>query len=104
MSHRIFYAVAFVFIVFSQNELYLRLKQLPAITMKKVFALLFIGSTLTFAACQSKPKTEEAATTTTDSAMTTMSTDTTTMAGDSATSTTMVTTTESASAVADSAK
>lgn len=68
--------------------------------MKKVLALLFIGSTLTFAACQSKPKTEE---TTTDSTVTTMSTDTTTMATDSAMSTT-VTTTESASAVVDSAK
>lgn len=30
-------------------------------TMKKVIALLFVGSVLTFAACQSKPKTEEAA-------------------------------------------
>ncbi|WP_288425529.1 hypothetical protein [uncultured Spirosoma sp.] len=68
--------------------------------MKKVFALLFIGSTLTFAACQSKPKTEE---TTTDSTVTTMSTDTTTMATDSAVSAT-VTTTESVSAAADSAK
>lgn len=29
--------------------------------MKKVIALLFVGSVLTFAACQSKPKTEEAA-------------------------------------------
>ncbi|AKD57359.1 hypothetical protein [Spirosoma radiotolerans] len=48
--------------------------------MKKVFALLFVGSMLTFAACQSKPKTEE---TTTDSTAV-MSTDTTTMATDSA--------------------
>ncbi|MBO0933440.1 hypothetical protein [Fibrella aquatilis] len=29
--------------------------------MKKIIALLFVGSVLTFAACQSKPKTEEAA-------------------------------------------
>jgi hypothetical protein len=48
--------------------------------MKKIFALLFVGSMLTFAACQSKPKTEEA---TTDSTAT-LSTDTTTMATDSA--------------------
>lgn len=51
--------------------------------MRKVFALLFVGSMLTFAACQSKPKTEEA---TTDST-TTISTDTTTMVTDSATTT-----------------
>jgi hypothetical protein len=57
--------------------------------MKKVLALLFIGSTLTFAACQTKPKTEEAAVDST--ATTTMSTDTTTMAADSAMSTTVVT-------------
>ena len=29
--------------------------------MKKVIALLFVGSVLTLAACESKPKTEEAA-------------------------------------------
>mgnify|MGYP000373724309 FL=1 len=29
--------------------------------MKKVIALLFVGSFLTLAACESKPKTEEAA-------------------------------------------
>lgn len=29
--------------------------------MKKVIALLFVGSILTLAACESKPKTEEAA-------------------------------------------
>lgn len=29
--------------------------------MKKFFALLFVGTMITFAACQSKPKTEEAA-------------------------------------------
>lgn len=62
--------------------------------MKKVFALLFVGSMLTFAACQSKPKTEEAAVDSTA----TMSTDTTTMATDSAA--TMSTDT----AAADSAK
>ena len=28
--------------------------------MKKVIALLFVGSVLTLAACESKPKTEEA--------------------------------------------
>ncbi|GAB3328369.1 hypothetical protein GCM10027299_30530 [Larkinella ripae] len=50
--------------------------------MKKVFALLFVGSMLTFAACQSKPKTEE--TTSTDSTSV-MSTDSSTMATDSAT-------------------
>ena len=49
-------------------------------TMKKFFALLFVGSTLTFAACQPKPKTEEAGV----DANATMSTDTTTMATDSA--------------------
>ena len=27
--------------------------------MKKFFALLFVGTMITFAACQSKPKTEE---------------------------------------------
>lgn len=29
--------------------------------MKKIIAFLFVSSVLTFAACQSKPKTEEAA-------------------------------------------
>ncbi|WP_381524979.1 hypothetical protein [Spirosoma soli] len=48
--------------------------------MKKVFALLFVGSVLTFASCTTKPKTEEAGTDSTA----TMSTDTTTMATDSA--------------------
>ncbi|RRB12542.1 hypothetical protein [Larkinella knui] len=50
--------------------------------MKKVLALLFVGSMLTFAACQSKPKTEE--TTSTDSTAT-MSSDSSTMSTDSAT-------------------
>jgi protein involved in sex pheromone biosynthesis len=48
--------------------------------MKKVLALLFVGSLLTFAACQPKPKTEEAGVDSTAR----MSTDTTTMATDSA--------------------
>lgn len=48
--------------------------------MRKVIALLFVGSLLTFAACQAKPKTEEAGVDST--AM--MSTDTTMMATDSA--------------------
>lgn len=47
--------------------------------MKKVFALLFVSSLLTFAACQSKPKTEEAGVDSTAL----MSTDTATMASDS---------------------
>ena len=65
--------------------------------MKKLFALLFVGSMLTFAACQSKPKTEEAGTDSTA----TMSTDTTTMATDSASTTS----TDSASTTsADSTK
>ncbi|WP_460637951.1 hypothetical protein [Larkinella harenae] len=50
--------------------------------MKKVLALLFVGSMITFAACQSKPKTEE--TTSTDSTSV-ISTDSSTMAADSAT-------------------
>lgn len=29
--------------------------------MKKFFALLFVGTMITFAACQSKPKTDETA-------------------------------------------
>lgn len=48
--------------------------------MKKVLALLLVGSLLTFAACQAKPKTEEAGVDSTAL----MSTDTTTMATDSA--------------------
>ncbi|MGV3560037.1 hypothetical protein [Larkinella arboricola] len=52
--------------------------------MKKVLALLFVGSMLTFAACQSKPKTEETTSTAADSTAT-MSTDSSTMATDSAT-------------------
>ncbi|GAB4000417.1 hypothetical protein GCM10028807_53330 [Spirosoma daeguense] len=64
--------------------------------MKKVFALLFVGSMLTFAACQSKPKTEETSADTTA----VMSTDTTTMATDSAT--TVVD--SAATTAADSAK
>lgn len=48
--------------------------------MKKVFALLFVGTMITFAACQSKPKTEEAAADTTA----TVTTDTAAMATDSA--------------------
>ncbi|WP_169518256.1 hypothetical protein [Spirosoma luteum] len=48
--------------------------------MKKVLSILFVGSMLTFAACESK-KTEE--TTTTEE--TTMSTDTATMMADSST-------------------
>ncbi|WP_461054269.1 hypothetical protein [Spirosoma arcticum] len=47
--------------------------------MKKILAFLFVGSLLTFAACQAKPKTEEAGVDST--AM--MSTDTTMMATDS---------------------
>ena len=63
--------------------------------MKKVIALLFVGTLITFAACQSKPKTEEAAV---DS--------TATMTTDSATvDTTATTATDSAAvAPADSAK
>ncbi len=48
--------------------------------MKKIVMLLFVGSLFTFAACQSKPKTEEAGVDSTA----VMSTDTTTMATDSA--------------------
>ena len=47
--------------------------------MKKIFALLFVGSMLTFAACQTKPKTEEAGVDSTA----VMSTDTSMMATDS---------------------
>ena len=48
--------------------------------MKKVAALLFVSCLLTFAACQTKPKTEEAGVDSTA----TMSADTTTMTSDSA--------------------
>ncbi|MBD2756272.1 hypothetical protein [Spirosoma validum] len=65
--------------------------------MKKVFALLFVGSMLTFASCQSKPKTEE---TSTDSTAV-ITTDTTVMATDS--SATMMTETDT-TMVPDSAK
>ena len=64
--------------------------------MKKVFALLFVGTMITFAACQSKPKTEEATADTTAA----MATDTATMATDSAA--TMAT--DSAAAPADTTK
>ncbi|AUD05261.1 hypothetical protein [Spirosoma pollinicola] len=64
--------------------------------MKKVLTLLFVGSMLTFAACQSKPKTEEAAVDSTA----VMSTDTTTMATDSAST---MATDSAATAPADSA-
>ncbi|GAB4040799.1 hypothetical protein [Spirosoma jeollabukense] len=53
--------------------------------MKKIFTVLFVGSMLTFAACQSKPKTEES---TTDSTAV-ITTDTAVIATDS--STTVVT-------------
>jgi hypothetical protein len=66
--------------------------------MKKIFALLFVGTMITFAACQSKPKTEEAAV---DSTATTMSTDSAAMSTDSAASTA---TDSAAVAPADSAK
>ncbi|MFD1142446.1 hypothetical protein ACFQ4C_15075 [Larkinella insperata] len=52
--------------------------------MKKVLALLFVGSMITFAACQSKPKTEETSSAAADSAAT-VTTDSSTMATDSAT-------------------
>ena len=48
--------------------------------MKKVFVLLFLSSLLTLAACQPKPKTEEAGV----DSNALMSTDTTTMTTDSA--------------------
>ena len=48
--------------------------------MKKLFALLFVSSLLTLAACQPKPKTEEAGV----DSNALMSTDTTTMTTDSA--------------------
>ncbi|MCY7358628.1 MAG: hypothetical protein LH609_14455 [Rudanella sp.] len=48
--------------------------------MKKVFALLFVGTMITFTACQSKPKTEEAAVDSTA----TMSVDSAAMSMDSA--------------------
>lgn len=62
--------------------------------MKKIFALLFVGTMITFAACQSKPKTEEAAVDSTA----VVTTDTTAMATDSAA------TDSAAVAPADSAK
>ncbi|MBC3785079.1 hypothetical protein [Spirosoma utsteinense] len=65
--------------------------------MKKLVTLLFVGSMLTFAACQSKPKTEEAGVDSTA----VMSTDTTTMTTDSAAT---VATDSAATMVADSAK
>ena len=65
--------------------------------MKKTFTLLFVGSMLTFAACQSKPKTEE---TTTDSTAV-ITTDTAVIATDS--STTVVTESDT-TMVPDSAK
>lgn len=65
--------------------------------MKKVFALLFVGSMLTFAACQSKPKTEETSTDSTE----VITTDTTVMATDS--SATMTTETDT-TMVPDSVK
>ncbi|TAE22868.1 MAG: hypothetical protein EAZ91_23165 [Cytophagales bacterium] len=67
--------------------------------MKKVFALLFVGTMITFAACQSKPKTEEAAVDST--ATTTMSTDSAAMTTDSAST---MATDSAAVAPADSAK
>ncbi|KAB7729124.1 hypothetical protein F5984_15865 [Rudanella paleaurantiibacter] len=67
--------------------------------MKKALALLFVGTMVTFAACQSKPKTEEAAVDST--ATTTMSTDSAAMSTD----TTAAAATDSAAvAPADSAK
>ncbi|UFH56203.1 hypothetical protein [Spirosoma sp. KNUC1025] len=65
--------------------------------MKKVFAILFVGSMLTFAACQSKPKTEE---TSADSTAV-ITTDTTVMANDSAA---VMTTETDTTMVPDSAK
>ncbi|GAB4028470.1 hypothetical protein [Spirosoma koreense] len=65
--------------------------------MKKAFTLLFVGSMLTFAACQSKPKTEETSTDSTE----VITTDTTIMANDS--SATMTTETDT-TMVPDSAK
>ena len=65
--------------------------------MKKLFTLLFVGSMLTFAACQSKPKTEEA---TADSTAV-ITTDTAVIATDS--STTVVTESDT-TMVPDSAK
>jgi len=54
--------------------------------MKKIFALLFVGSMITFAACQSKPKTEETTATASDSAAT-MATDSAAATVDSAAAT-----------------
>jgi hypothetical protein len=86
---------------FSSRLRYLQpeLKTTTIKTMKKVFALLFVGTMVTFAACQSKPKTEEAAVDST--ATTTMSTDSAAMSTD----TTAAAATDSATvAPADSAK
>lgn len=65
--------------------------------MKKIFTVLFVGSMLTFAACQSKPKTEES---TTDSTAV-ITTDTAVIATDS--STTVVTESDT-TMIPDSAK
>ncbi|CAN5152242.1 hypothetical protein BH09BAC4_BH09BAC4_28010 [soil metagenome] len=65
--------------------------------MKKLFTVLFVGSMLTFAACQSKPKTEES---TTDSTAV-ITTDTAVIATDS--STTVVTESDT-TMIPDSAK
>lgn len=65
--------------------------------MKKLFTVLFVGSMLTFAACQSKPKTEES---TTDSTAV-ITTDTAVIATDS--STTIVTESDT-TMIPDSAK
>lgn len=65
--------------------------------MKKIFSLLFVGTMITFAACQSKPKTEEAAVDSTA----TMSVDSAAMSTDTAAT---VATDSAAVAPADSAK
>ncbi|WP_266362118.1 hypothetical protein [Tellurirhabdus rosea] len=51
--------------------------------MKKVFAILFVGSMVAFAACDSKPKTEETSATAADSSAMVTS-DSTAMTTDSA--------------------
>lgn len=68
--------------------------------MKKFFALLFVGTMITFAACQSKPKTEEAAAV--DSTAT-MAVDSAAMSVDSA-ATAVVDSAAATVAPADSAK
>ncbi|SFD14290.1 hypothetical protein SAMN05216167_103479 [Spirosoma endophyticum] len=65
--------------------------------MKKIFTVLFVGSMLTFAACQSKPKTEES---TTDSTAV-ITTDTAVIATDSSTT---VMTESDTTMIPDSAK